>query len=197
MADGPVQRAIERGLFASRFLVVPFYLGLGAALLMLFVVFVQQILFYVGKLATLDVDTAILAALTLIDLGLVANLVVIVALSSYETMVSKIDTDVDRPGWMGALGFADVKQKLFTSIVAISGIQLLKLAMGVDTANPPSERALLWLVVVHLTFVLTTLLSAGAEWVAARGKSGAEKAPAGLGIGPTPGPPAPSVTEAP
>jgi uncharacterized protein (TIGR00645 family) len=165
MPEGRVQRGIERALFASRWLVVPFYLGLWVALLMLFVVFVQQGGYYLGKIAHLDVDTAILAALTLIDIALVANLVIIVALSSYETMVSKIQTDGERPGWMGALSFADVKQKLFTSIVAISGIQLLKMAMGFDTQNPPSERAILLLVLVHVTFVLTTLLSSVAEWV--------------------------------
>jgi uncharacterized protein (TIGR00645 family) len=169
--EGPAQRAIGRILFASRWLVVPFYLGLVLALVMLAVVFVREITYYLGKFGSLDVDTAILASLTLIDIALVANLVIIVSLSSYETMVSRIHAGADRPGWMGALGFADVKQKLFTSIVAISGIQLLKIAMSIDGPNPPAAQSLFWLAAVHLTFVITTLLSATAEWIASLGKS--------------------------
>jgi uncharacterized protein (TIGR00645 family) len=169
--EGALQRGIERALFAARWLVVPFYVGLLLALLMLGAVFIQQVAYYLSKFASLDVDTAILATLTLIDIALVANLVIIVALSSYETMVSRIDAGSERPGWMGALGFADVKQKLFTSIVAISGIQLLKLAMAIDGPSPPTTQSLFWLTMVHIAFVLTTLLSAGAEWVAANAKS--------------------------
>jgi len=128
-------------------MMVPFYLGLLFTLVLLFGVFVRELLKYLPDMWTMDANTAILATLTLIDLALVGNLVVIVVLASYETMVSKIDTDAERPGWMGSLGFADVKQKLFTSIVAISGIHLLKLFMSVGGSNPPEERTMFWLTV--------------------------------------------------
>lgn len=169
--EGPIQQGLERMLFAGRWLVVPFYLGLLVSLLFLGWAFVKELVTYLGKIATLDVDTAILATLSLIDIALVANLVVISVLASYETMVSRIDTGAERPGWMGSLGFADVKQKLFTSIVAISGIQLLKVAMGLDGPRPPSKEALLWLTIVHLVFVATTLLSALAESISAQNKA--------------------------
>lgn len=165
------QSRIERALFASRWLVVPFYFGLLLSLIMLFVVFLRGLFTYLPKLLTLDLDTVILATLALIDIALVANLVVIVVLASYEMMVSRIDTTEERPGWMGALGFADVKLKLFSSIVAISGIQLLKTFMGVGGPNPPSSETIFWLVVVHITFVLSTLLSSLAEWIASQAKA--------------------------
>lgn len=168
---GALERRLEQALFASRWLVVPFYLGLLLTLLILFGVFVRELLKYLPQVLTMDANTAILATLTLIDLALAANLVVIVVLASYETMVSKIDTTEERPGWMGSLGFSDVKLKLFTSIVAISGIQLLKLFMAVDGPNPPSEAALYWLTVVHVVFVGTTLISALADWVSAKAKA--------------------------
>ena len=50
------------------------------------------------------------------------------------------------------VGFAELKMKLIGSIVAISGIQLLKQFMNVS--NVPKEE-LMWLVIVHLTFVLS------------------------------------------
>lgn len=165
------EHRLEQGLFAGRWLVVPFYLLLATALLILFAAFVRELAYYLPQLFTMKTDTAILAVLTLIDLTLVANLVVIVVLASYETMVSRIDTSADRPAWMGAMGAADVKLKLFTSIVAISGIELLKLFMGIDGPNPPSERALFWLTTVHVVFVVTTLVSAIADWVQAQTKA--------------------------
>lgn len=170
-AAGRLERRLERGLFAGRWLVVPFYLLLSLALLILFAAFVRELAYYLPQLFTMETDKAILAVLTLIDLTLVANLVVIVVLASYETMVSRIDTDAERPACMGAMGAADVKLKLFTSIVAISGIELLKLFMGIDGPNPPSEKALFWLTTVHVVFVVTTLVSAIADWVQAQTKA--------------------------
>ncbi|WP_448580030.1 TIGR00645 family protein [Thermaurantiacus sp.] len=165
------QTDIERALFASRWLVVPFYFGLLLALLMLFTAFAKGLITYVPKMLTMELDDVILVSLALIDIALVANLVVIVVLASYEMMVSRIDTGAERPGWMGGMGFGDVKLKLFSSIVAISGIQLLKTFMGLGGPNPPSTDTLFWLVVVHATFVVSTLLSALAEWVSATAKT--------------------------
>jgi uncharacterized protein (TIGR00645 family) len=166
-----LEQRLESGLVAARWTVVPFYILLGFAMLILFAAFVRELLYYLPQLFTMQTDTAILAVLTLIDLVLVANLVVIVVIASYETMVSRIDTAVERPAWMGALGTADVKLKLFTSIVAISGIELLKLFMRIDGPRPPSEQALYWLTIVHVVFVLTTLISAVADWVQAQTKN--------------------------
>ncbi len=165
------ERRIERALFSARWLVVPFYLGLLAALALLFAAFIQELLKYLARLPDLDPNTAILASLTLIDLALVANLVIIVVLASYETMVSKIDTAQTRPEWMGALGFSDVKLKLFASMVAILSIQLLKLVMGYGGPTRPDPEAAYWLAVVHIVFVATTVLSALTDWLGARAKA--------------------------
>jgi uncharacterized protein (TIGR00645 family) len=46
-----------------------------------------------------------LSALTLIDLTLAANLVLMVVLAGYDNFVSKTDNADDRPAWMGTIGF--------------------------------------------------------------------------------------------
>ena len=68
-------------------------------------------------------EDAILLALSLIDLSLAGNLLLIVIFSGYENFVSKIDIDdhEDRPAWMGTVDFSGLKMKLIASIVAISG----------------------------------------------------------------------------
>ncbi|MFN3292205.1 MAG: hypothetical protein ACK4S2_11440 [Gemmobacter sp.] len=61
--------------------------------------------------------------------------------------------------------------KLIASIVAISGIHLLKRFMEIsdlDTAKAFGETELYWLVVIHLTFVLSGVLLALMDWLSAR-----------------------------
>ena len=67
---------------------------------------------------------------------LLANLLIII-FADYENFVSKIDTrdSEDRPSWMGRVSFSDLKLKLIGSIVAISGIELLKYSINVKEVS--------------------------------------------------------------
>ena len=78
----------ERGLFASRWLMAPMYLGLVVALGMLAIVFLRQLIYYVPQAMSMDPEQAILVILTLIDLTLAGNLLLIVLFSGYENFVS-------------------------------------------------------------------------------------------------------------
>src|SRR5690606_8618856 len=121
------ETAFERNLFRARWLMAPFYLGLVAALVMLLAVFVRELIYYVPQAfiigeGHMGSDGAILAILSLVDLSLAGNLLLIVLYSGYENFVSKLDLDenqVDRPPWMGTVDFSGLKMKLIASIVAI------------------------------------------------------------------------------
>jgi len=165
-----MERLIERFLFASRWLMAPFYLGLVGALAALMVKFIQELVHLVPVLLDLKDSQVILAVLTLVDLSLAGNLLLMVIFSGYENFVSKIDVGdhPDRPSWMGKVDFGGLKLKLIASIVAISGIHLLKSFM--DMANVPKEE-LFWMVVVHMAFVTSGLLLALMDWVVARAEA--------------------------
>lgn len=166
------ETVLERGLFASRWLMAPMYLGLSVALLMLLVIFFRELVYYVPQMMTLSPEKTILVVLTLIDLTLAANLLLIVMFSGYESFVSKFDFDPgeDRPGWMGKVDFGGLKMKLIASIVAISAIHLLKRFMEIgDPATPaPDEGHLFWLTVIHMSFVVSGVLLALMDWLQAR-----------------------------
>lgn len=68
----------------------------------------------------------------------------------------------DRPEWMGYVGFSDLKLKLIGSIVAISGIELLKYFIKVKEvlAEPNGIGQLAWVLGIHLTLVLSYLMFA-------------------------------------
>jgi uncharacterized protein (TIGR00645 family) len=168
-----VERRFEKLLFASRWLMAPMYLGLVLALGMLLVVFVREIFYYVPQIMEMKSEDVILVVLTLIDLTLAANLLLIVLFSGYENFVSKFDFDTgaDRPGWMGTVDFSGLKMKLIASIVAISGIHLLKVFMALgkgDAAYAVSESTLRWMVIIHLTFVTSGVLLALMDWLSAK-----------------------------
>jgi uncharacterized protein (TIGR00645 family) len=174
MSDSPgLESRFEKGLFASRWLLAPMYVGLVVALGMLSVIFVKELIYYIPQVLTLTADKMILVALTLIDLTLAANLLLIVLFSGYENFVSKFDFDTgtDRPEWMGKVDFGGLKIKLVASIVAISGIHLLKRFMEIsdlDSATTFGETEMLWLVLIHLTFVVSGVLMALMDYLQAK-----------------------------
>ncbi|MGE0665539.1 MAG: TIGR00645 family protein [Sphingomonadales bacterium] len=154
-----VEGFLERAMFASRWLMAPFYIGLVVSLLLLLVKFTQELWHVAPHVLELSESATILAILGLIDLSLAGNLLLIVIFSGYENFVSKIHIGdhEDKPDWMGKVDFSGLKLKLIASIVAISGIQLLKQFMNIS--NVP-ESQLMWMVIVHLTFVLSGVMLA-------------------------------------
>ncbi len=103
-----IERAFESALFASRWLMVPFYIGLVLALIGLMATFLEEIFHALPGLLSMSETTMIVWILTLIDLSLAANLLLMVIFSGYENFVSKIDVDghPDRPAWMGKVDFS-------------------------------------------------------------------------------------------
>lgn len=159
-----IERILEQGLFASRWLMAPFYIGLVVALLVLLAVFLHALVAELPLLAELDEAKVILWVLTLIDLSLAANLIVMVIFAGYENFVSKMDVHhPDRPTWMGTIDFSAMKLKLVASIVAISAIQLLKVFMALASYT---REQMIFLIVIHLTFVVSGVLLALMDYIA-------------------------------
>ena len=164
------ERVLEGVLFHSRWLMAPMYLGLVVALAALVYVFGAEAWHELSHLPGMSPEEAILMVLSLIDLSLAGNLLLIVIFSGYENFVSKIDTGdhEDRPSWMGTVDFSGLKMKLIASIVAISAIALLRAFMRLSEGEEISDRTLLWLVVIHVTFVVSGVLLAVMDWLAGK-----------------------------
>jgi uncharacterized protein (TIGR00645 family) len=82
----------------------------------------------------------VLVVLSLIDLALVGGLIVMVMLSSYESFVSRLDigADTEKLGWLGKMDYTSLKNKVASSIVAISSIHLLKIFMNTPNVETTS-----------------------------------------------------------
>jgi uncharacterized protein (TIGR00645 family) len=155
-----IEWVLESLLFNSRWLMAPFYLALVISLAVLLYKFGLLLFEFILHVQSAKESDVILGVLSLIDVTLTGNLVLIVVFSGYENFVSRIDPGdhPDWPEWMTRVDFAGLKQKLMASIVAISAVQVLKAFMNMDTVFDPQKLG--WLVGVHLVFVVSALLLA-------------------------------------
>lgn len=154
-----MERAIESLLLKARWVLLPLYVALLVALLAAYGLVGRELWHMAATVGSITETELALALLSILDLVLIANLVVMVAISSYESFVSRIETGAgeDRPEWLGKMDSSNVKLKVSLSIVMISAIHLLRAFMR-DTA---SDR-LVVMGGVHLVFVISAVLIA---WV--------------------------------
>lgn len=152
-----VERNLEKILFASRWLLAPIYLGLSLAILAIAIKFFQEIFHLLPHIFEVKEADMVLTVLGLVDLALVASLLVMVMLSSYENFVSQIDIEQGKAGldWLGKLDSGTLKIKVAASIVAISSIHLLRAFMNAQQI--PNDK-LMWYTIMHMAFVLSALL---------------------------------------
>ncbi len=167
-----IETLLEQCILLSRWLLAPVYLALAAVLILFTVKAFQEVFHLFAIITTATEIDLVLSVLSLIDMALIANLLVMVILSSYETFVSNLDVadGQEKPSWLGKIDAATLKIKLAVAIVAISSIHLLKAFMTTipsqNNGVPLWDNQLFWLVVIHLTFVVSALLMAVIDRIA-------------------------------
>lgn len=156
-----MERAIERLLFASRWILAPVYLGLSIALIALGIKFFMELFHLLTDVVSMGEADLVLILLGLVDLVLVGSLIVMVMFSGYENFVSALDVDQggEKLSWLGKLDANSLKLKVASSIVAISSIHLLRRFMEADDYIAAGKSAaLMWFVIIHLTFVASAVM---------------------------------------
>jgi uncharacterized protein (TIGR00645 family) len=158
-----IARWIERIVFSSRWLVVPFLFGLIAGLFGLIFKFGVKLVDFMLQVTAAQPTEIIVGLLGLVDLTLTANLVVIVICSSYENFVAPIDyaEHTNWPPGLVRIGFAGLKQKLLGSIVAIAAVNALEWFADID--RQADSVKLGWVVGILLSFAVAMLVLAAAD----------------------------------
>lgn len=173
MADRkPPPGLIARTIFASRWLQLPLYLGLIVTQVVYVVLFAEELIHLVELLwhpGALDQsivrlglterskETVImLIVLSLIDVVMISNLLIMVIVGGYETFVSRLrlQDHPDQPEWLSHVNANVLKVKLATAIIGISSIHLLKSFISAGTL---SDKTLLWQSVIHGMFLVSAL----------------------------------------
>jgi len=161
--SSPLEIAIERLIFNSRWILSIFYLVLICTLVLAAIKLLKEFSHFIFVFWDASEAEFVTSVLSIVDKTLLGNLLILIIFSGYENFVSIIGAarnSADRPKWMGGVDFAGLKLKLIGSIVALSGINLL--AAFLEIANT-DKVDLGWMVGIHLTFVVTGLLFALSE----------------------------------
>jgi uncharacterized protein (TIGR00645 family) len=168
-----LENLVENVILASRWLLVVFYFGLAAGLVVYGISFLSKFAKVAAGVFTLGESDMILAMLGLIDAALVAGLIVMVMISSYENFVSRFDAGQAELSWLGKVDSGSLKIKVASSIVAISSIHLLQVFLNVHEYE---TAQLMWLTLMHLAFVVSALLLGFLERLMAKKKDGQQPA---------------------
>lgn len=195
MTDSPrpkSQRALASIIFLSRWLQAPLYLGLILAQAAYVYHFMVELWHLLSTVRSIDEKQIMLVVLGLIDVVMIANLLIMVIVGGYETFVSRLDLDGhrDQPEWLSHVNAGMLKVKLATALIGISSIHLLKTFIELGSTPTPEkaaaaaevakiaaesgrpvmspENAVMWQVVVHITFVLSALLLAWIDRVSTK-----------------------------
>ena len=159
---------VETIIFNSRWLIAPFLLGLVvglAALVLKFLIKLYEFVIHIPQAPPADV---IVGILTLVDLTLVASLIVLVICSIYDNFITDIDP-AKHPEWPEGLvkiGFSGLKQKLFGAIAVIAAVNVLEWFMDIERQADNTKLA--WVVGILLTFAVSMLILAVADWLSER-----------------------------
>jgi uncharacterized protein (TIGR00645 family) len=166
-----LQRFFEAWLFGARWLLAPIYAGMVLALGALVVVFAIELTHTMEDLFSAHPKYTLVTVIQLVDVSLAASLVLVVVLSGYRNFISegRAGDAGGAPTWMGDIDFAGLKLKLMSSLIAISGVALLKAFVQLtDQENAPDVHNLAWMIGIHLTFVLSALLLALTDLITSR-----------------------------
>lgn len=147
----PLERFAVALLLGSRWLMAPLYFGLIAALLIVLAEFFRELFHIVVDFSGFATAQVILAALKLIDLVLVGNLVLILLAAGAEIFSSRVLAE-DHGGqakWMGPVDFGALKLKIIASLVAIAAVDLLESFFNVETVD---KSTILWEILILLAF---------------------------------------------
>jgi uncharacterized protein (TIGR00645 family) len=158
-----IARLVEAIVFNSRWLVAPFLIGLVVGLAALAIKFLIKLSDFVMQIPAAPPADVIVGILTLVDLTLIANLIVIVICSSYENFLTQTDP-AKHPDWPDGLlniGFSGLKQKLLGSIAAIAAVNVLEWFMDIDRHADNTKLA--WVVGILLAFAVSMLILAIAD----------------------------------
>lgn len=163
-----VGRGIQTAMFLSRWLMVPFLVGLVCSVVLITIRFYINLLELVHRLLVESWQDLVVDVLNLIDLTLTANLVLIVAFSAYGNYIRKIEQS-DQSEWPPGLidiDFSEMKQKLLGSIAGIAAVDAL--AWYLDLENHADTSKFGWAMAFPLMFVAAMGLLAFADWLGRR-----------------------------
>lgn len=164
-----LKKLIANFIFSSRWLLIPFYIGLFIAMLVYTYVYVEEIVHLISGATSMSKDVVLLTTLELVDIVMIANLVKMIITGSYNSFVDKSH------GFEGEnISSGMLKVKMSTSLIGVSSIHLLQTFISpIKEATTKELRsvALYTQLGIHWTFLIGALILAIIDYLHVKGEA--------------------------
>ena len=157
-----LESIFEQIIFGSRWLQAPLYIGLIVGGILYAYKFIVELIHLCLTIDEITESALMLGVLTLVDITMVANLLIMVIIGGYSTFVSRIDIDKheDKPEWLQKVDAGTLKVKLAGSLVGVSGIHLLQTFINIKNQD---TSHVMWQVIIHVVFLFSSIMLAYSE----------------------------------
>lgn len=166
-----MRKVLSKFVLTSRWLAAIFLVGLTVALGLFALRYVTKLWKFATTIFSGPEEQALLDLLHLLDWTLVASLVVMIILASWDSLVGQFDdesrAEAGGMAWIRKLDPGHLKVKLAGSIVAISSIQLLQMFLRAETYD---DRTIIWALALHGMFLAGVVLLALTDRIGAVAK---------------------------
>ncbi|HHP7242889.1 MAG TPA: YqhA family protein [Cyclobacteriaceae bacterium] len=160
------EKGFEQFTFWSRWVQSPMYVGLIFGAIMYLYKFLEELLYIALETYHMTEEKMMLAVLTLVDMSMVMNLVIITAIGGYTIFTSKIyfNDHEDKPLWLADIDAGQLKIKLASSLASVSGVHLLKTFLDFrEAVIKSSVEGVVIEIIIHMVFIFSALLLAYTE----------------------------------
>lgn len=129
MKDSKFKGYVETVIFGSKWILIPFYLGLIIAQIVYLYWFSKDLVHMLSTATTVTKEEGMLIVLELVDVVMIANLIKMIIAGSYTSFITKVHSEDCEHGPIEPSDNASsgmLKVKMATSLVGVSSIHLLQ-----------------------------------------------------------------------
>ena len=147
----------------TRYLILPFCIVLILGIVLLMIQSVSKLFYLFSNIGASSDKDVLIGLFGIIDLALLANILLLIALSGYDSFIGRLNNSKNNVMALDALDgltLAKVKLKLLGSMIIISAIGLLSTFLSLDAGLKDLTQTGTIQIAIHLVLSLSAVLLA-------------------------------------
>jgi len=147
----------------TRYLILPFCIVLILGIVLLMIQSVSKLFYLFSNIGASSDKDVLIGLFGIIDLALLANILLLIALSGYDSFIGRLNNSKNNVMALDALDgltLAKVKLKLLGSMIIISAIGLLSTFLSLDAGLKDLTQTATIQIAIHLVLSLSAVLLA-------------------------------------
>lgn len=155
-------KKIENLIFGTKWLLIPFFLGLVIVMLLYMYVYVLEVCHMVVEVGVLNKETILLGSLEMVDIVMIANLIKMIITGSYTSFVNKHHGSEGDKVSSGML-----KVKMSTSLAGVSSVHMLQVFVKLNNQDVAWDTLYKQLL-IHVAFLVGAITLMVIEYLHAK-----------------------------